>query len=314
MKITDVTRGQWRVILPAYGYHPPANPRAHGPCPMCGGKDRFRFDDREGTGSWLCNQCGHGDGFDLIGRLANLSFREARVKVAAMLNVTLNDGPIGPSQEDRDRKAMQSVWEACRRPSDNSPVGRYLKHRVGCLWSSNSLREHPALWNPATQTRMPAMVCMVATPKGQAANLHCTFLTNDGRKANCEPVKRTMRGPLPEGSAIRLGKAQETMGVAEGIETAMAASIMHGGMPVWAAINGTMLAKWTPPEGAETILVFGDNDENYTGQARAYQLANRLTAQFKKRCRVIIPETTGEDWADVLKTMPNFQNKNDAAL
>lgn len=304
MKITDVTRGQWRVILPAYGYHPPTNPRAHGPCPMCGGKDRFRFDDRDGTGSWLCNQCGHGDGFDLIGRLAGLSFKDARTKVAAMLNVTLNDGPIGPSQEDRDRKAMQAVWEACRRPSDTSPVGRYLKHRVGRLWASNSLREHPALWNPATQTRMPAMVCMIAGPSGRAANLHCTFLTPDGRKADCEPVKRVMRGPLPEGSAIRLGKAAAIMGVAEGIETAMAASVLHRSIPVWATVNGTMLSKWSPPSEAVQIIIFGDNDANFTGQAKAYQLANRLTVQFKKICEVIIPEDSDRDFADVLMGGP----------
>lgn len=305
MKITDVARGHWRQLLPSFGYHPPMNPRSHGPCPMCGGKDRFRFDDRDGTGSWLCNQCGHGDGFDLIQRLAGVQFLDARKQVAGMLGFKLENRNDAPFQEDKDRKAMQAVWQACGQPTEGSPVGRYLKSRVGILWPSNSLREHAALWNPATKTRMPAMVCMIAGPSGRAANLHCTFLTNDGRKAEAEPVKRVMRGPLPEGAAVRLGRADKTMGVAEGIETAIAASILNKMVPVWATVNGTMLAKWTPPEGAETILIFADNDENYTGQAKAYQLANRLAVQFKKRCDVIMPELIGGDWADVLKTRIN---------
>jgi hypothetical protein len=38
----------------------------HQACPVCGGSDRFRFDDKEGRGTWFCNQCGAGDG--LAGR------------------------------------------------------------------------------------------------------------------------------------------------------------------------------------------------------------------------------------------------------
>jgi putative DNA primase/helicase len=91
------------------------------------------------------------------------------------------------------------------------------------------------------------------------------------------------------------------MGIAEGIETAMAASILNKTMPVWAAVNGTMLAKWTPPAETKTIFIFADNDENFTGQAKAYQLANRLSVQFKKRCEIRMPNETG-DWADILKT------------
>ena len=26
----------------------------HQPCPLCGGRDRYRFDDRQGSGSWFC--------------------------------------------------------------------------------------------------------------------------------------------------------------------------------------------------------------------------------------------------------------------
>ena len=61
-------RGSWDQILPVLGIQVPPHPMKHGPCPCCGGKDRFRFDDKDGTGSWYCNQCNPhaGDGFALV--------------------------------------------------------------------------------------------------------------------------------------------------------------------------------------------------------------------------------------------------------
>jgi putative DNA primase/helicase len=94
------------------------------------------------------------------------------------------------------------------------------------------------------------------------------------------------------------------MGVAEGIETALSASIMYG-VPVWACINKTILAKWEPPKIARRILIFADNDANFSGQAKAYHLANRLTVQHKLDVEVLIPPEIGEDWNDVHRsTMP----------
>ena len=36
--------GRWKSILPAFGVTPQQLTGKHGPCPLCGGKDRFRFD------------------------------------------------------------------------------------------------------------------------------------------------------------------------------------------------------------------------------------------------------------------------------
>lgn len=60
--------GRWLdLIFPAVGIHLKYdNPNKHQSCPICGGKDRFRCDDKNGTGSWICNQCGAGTGFKLV--------------------------------------------------------------------------------------------------------------------------------------------------------------------------------------------------------------------------------------------------------
>ena len=54
---------------PSLGVPAKALTNRHGPCPVCGGKDRFRFDDKGGRGTWICSTCGAGDGIELVKRL-----------------------------------------------------------------------------------------------------------------------------------------------------------------------------------------------------------------------------------------------------
>ena len=65
-KTADRAVGQWLGILSAIGLPARSLVNKHGPCPMCGGKDRFRFDDKNGRGTWICSQCGAGDGVTLV--------------------------------------------------------------------------------------------------------------------------------------------------------------------------------------------------------------------------------------------------------
>src|SRR3954447_5369817 len=62
-------RGRWREILPQLGVDTRFLVNQHGPCPLCGGRDRYRFDDRDGSGSYYCNQCGAGVGVILVRKL-----------------------------------------------------------------------------------------------------------------------------------------------------------------------------------------------------------------------------------------------------
>jgi len=43
--------GHWPQLLPALGISINAAGQ-HSPCPVCGGKDRFRFDNQAGRGTW----------------------------------------------------------------------------------------------------------------------------------------------------------------------------------------------------------------------------------------------------------------------
>lgn len=141
---------------------------------------------------------------------------------------------------------------------------------------------------------MPAMVARVQDAEGNLVNCHITYLTAEGQKV----TRRVMPGSLPDGCCIPLWPAKDgVIGVAEGIETAMAAAAKFK-VPVVAAINANRLAAWQAPAGAKEVYVFGDNDESFTGQAAAYNLARRLVLKDGLKVHVMVPEATGSDWAD----------------
>ena len=288
----DIARGRWREILPALGVESSFLQNKHGPCPVCGGKDRYRFDDYNQDGCYFCSQCGPGDGFMLAGAVTGLPLDVRAEKVREILGHSNGyGGPTGDLEEVRQKEKMRALWAGSRPPELCGPVHTYLENRVGCLWPSQELRE-------AFYGHHIVMVSRVLDHAGQrAVNLHLTFLTPDGRKSNLEPNKRVMKGKLPDGCAIRLGPVKAVMGVAEGIETAISAAIMFD-MPVWACINANLLSKWIPPMQAEQVTIFGDHDANFTGQAKAYHLANRLEVQFKRRVNVMLPPVVGDDWND----------------
>ena len=85
--VREAARGRWRsTIYPELGIA--VGTGKHGPCPACGGKDRFRCDDKDGSGSHFCNRCGAGHGLSLVMKVRNCDFPEALQLVAGVLNHT----------------------------------------------------------------------------------------------------------------------------------------------------------------------------------------------------------------------------------
>lgn len=151
------------------------------------------------------------------------------------------------------------------------------------------------VYPPSLRMVDSTMIARVTDLDGNGVQLHKTTFDDQGNKIG----RKMMRAPMPPGSAIRLhDPVQGVLGVAEGIETALSASQLYN-CPVWALINANNLEKWMPPQGAEHIMIFGDNDLSYTGQASAYALAKRLVATGSYKVDVLIPSQPGFDWNDV---------------
>lgn len=301
--VFEAAKGRWREILAEFGVSNDfLNPR-HGPCPFCGGKDRYRFDDRDGRGTFYCSQCGPGDGFDFLRKMTGQQLKDLRPRVLEIAATTTYTPPPITDHHHHLNK-MRALWHRARPPAPDGPVAKYMTKRLGKVFNRPAIRE-AKIWHDEAKEILPAMLCLFTTTTGEPCSLHVTYLTTTGDKAPVKPCKRIVKGgKLPPGSAIRLSRIESTtttIGIAEGIETALSCEILFG-IPVWAAGNALVLSKWTPPSTHCNIVIFGDCDKSYTGQAKAYDLANRLT--IKKQAPAIVvklPELAEGDWNDILR-------------
>ncbi|MDZ4837408.1 MAG: toprim domain-containing protein [Candidatus Melainabacteria bacterium] len=299
----DVCRGRFQEILPAAGVPSECLQNKHGPCPMCGGNDRFRFDDKNGTGSWYCNQCGSGDGFELIKRFRNLNFPDAIRLALSVLGgtaarslppIAVQEKP-GPTSDEIEhaRLRLENYFGGCldakNSPADNYYASRYLP----C--ESTELRYCP---------ERHAVVARLVNPKGTLTALHQTLLNANGEKVGERLTKKLFDG-ANRGGAIRLHNVTDEMVIGEGIETSLAASILAGGTPCWAAWCANNLEVVELPPGVRKVTIAADHDltaKGERGQTAANKLAERLLGEGRD-VSIALPPVPGTDWADVLKSL-----------
>jgi putative DNA primase/helicase len=290
-KISETARGRWHGILPQLGISPKMLRNKHGPCPMCGGSDRFRFDNKEGKGTWICNRCGSGDGAELVKRVKGIGFKEAAKMIEGVTGVAKFDPP---ERRQTSKKDLIRLWNEAVSIRPETHAGYYLKARCG-LWG-----DYPDSLRQINYGNFTTIFAKVTDKDGAGVSLHKTMIRG------CEVESRLlMPGRLPDNVAIRLAPSTlEVIGIAEGIETALSASVLFN-VPVWAAISAPLLKKWRPPEGIAKVIIFGDNDHNFTGQAAAYALAWTLSGYHD--VDVKLPSIPGWDWNDVHRN--NLDNR-----
>lgn len=100
--------GQWHLILPAFGIGQEFLKNRHGPCPGCGGKDRFRYDDKDGRGTWFCGGGGNpesGDGYALIAHVNGWDNKRAFYEV----QLWLKDGKYGSGHAEPNHSEYQQT-------------------------------------------------------------------------------------------------------------------------------------------------------------------------------------------------------------
>ena len=306
-KTNQAARGKWRDILTHFGMGAEFLTGEHGACPLCGGgKDRWRWDNKDGTGSCFCSQCGAKSGMHILMDLKGWDFTTAAREVDKILGVVQVE--VQKAQRTKKDKvaALKRLLGQGQPLAPGTPSWLYLDRRCGDPSGLQGLRHHPALRysreDPATY---PALLATLRYPDGKGASVHRTYLTPDGRKADLDPVRKIMPGLPLEGSAVQLAPAQERLGLAEGIETAISAGKLFG-LPVWAGISANGILAWVPPELVRSVVIFGDNDRNYVGQAAAYEKARQLVVKGFA-VEVLIPPRPGDDWNDVWAAKAQLQ-------
>jgi putative DNA primase/helicase len=300
-RIQDRTKGRWRHLLPAIGIPERFLSNKHGPCPMCEGTDRFRWDDKNGSGSFYCSKCGAGSGVDLVMCFKGVPFIDAKRIIEEHLPDAAIVAPKAARTPNMDLLAER--WQAARRLTGDDPASLYLARRglvfdvppVCLRWMEN----YPYHHDDKAITKHPVMLALFVGPDRSSHTIQYTYLDGAGGKADVPTPRKLHPAKVPNGGAVRLAASAETMGVAEGVETALAAMKTFE-IPVWATLSTTSLMKWEPPPTAKHVIVFGDNDRGFAGQLAAYNLAHTLA--LKTYCvEVRIPKEPGTDWNDMIE-------------
>ena len=293
MNVTDTVKqacGHWPRILPALGMKVIKN--RHQACPVCGGADRFRFDDKEGRGTWFCNQCGAGDGLKLVEKVFGISASEAAGKVNA---VTGNLPPVAPgvtaaaeAETEADRKAAAALavrlLEKTRPATGNAYLTRKGFAGRECLTLTASHKTGGVAY------RAGDVVVPLYDGTGALVNLQLI---------NAEGLKRTLKGGAVKGASHTIeGKKQagKRLWIAEGYATALTVHHLTGEtvMVALSSVNLLSLASLARSKHpACQIILAADRDLNGDGQTKAAAAAAACEGV------VALPPVFG-DWNDAM--------------
>lgn len=291
MNVTEMVKqacGHWPRILPALGVKVIKN--RHQSCPVCGGSDRFRFDDKEGRGTWFCNQCGAGDGLKLVEKVFGVTPSEAAGKVNA---VTGNLPPVAPeviafaeAETVADRKAAAALavrlMEKTRPATGNAYLTRKSFPALECLTLTAMHKTGGVTF------RAGDVVVPLYDDTGALVNLQ--FINADG-------LKRTLKGGQVKGAChVIEGKKQagKRLWIAEGYATALTVHHLTGEsvMVALSSVNLLSLASLARQKSpACQIVLAADRDLNGDGQSKAAVAADACEGV------VALPPVFG-DWND----------------
>lgn len=291
MNVTETVRqacGHWPRILPALGV--PVIKNHHQACPVCGGSDRFRFDDKEGRGTWFCNQCGAGDGLKLVEKVFGVKPSEAAQKVNAVAGCL---PPVAPeamaaagAETDADRKAAAALavrlMEKTRTATGNAYLTRkgFPGHECVMLTSTHK--------TGGVTFRAGDVIVPLHDDSGALVNLQ--LISADG-------LKRTLKGGAVKGTCHTIEgqkQAGKRLWIAEGYATALTVHHLTGEtvMVALSSVNLLSLASLARQKHpACQIVLAADRDLNSDGQTRAAAAA--LACEGK----VALPPVFG-DWND----------------
>ncbi|UAN37336.1 primase-helicase zinc-binding domain-containing protein [Enterobacter asburiae] len=291
MNVTETVKqacGHWPRILPALGVKVIKN--RHQACPVCGGSDRFRFDDKEGRGTWFCNQCGAGDGLKLVEKVFGVTASEAAGKVNA---VTGKLPPVAPeviaaaeAETEADRKAAAALAVRLMEKTRTASGNAYLTRK------GFPDRECPVLSvmhkTGGVTFRAGDVVVPLYDDTGALVNLQLI---------NSEGLKRTLKGGAVKGACHTIeGKKQagKRLWIAEGYGTALTVHHLTGEtvMVALSSVNLLSLASLARQKHpACQIVLAADRDLNGEGQSKAAAAADACEGI------VALPPVFG-DWND----------------
>jgi putative DNA primase/helicase len=204
--------------------------------------------------------------------------------------------PAEAPAHEPDAKAL-ALWRSGL-SAPGTAVEKYLQARGITVPTPPSIRFATVLH--LDRVEMPVMLAAVQRPDdSKVVAVQRTMLTWSGKKAAVS-TPRITTGALGLG-AVRLAAATDVLGLAEGVEDALAAMQLTG-VPCWACLGAARMHRVLVPARVRELHIFADDDE--PGRAAAER-----TAEFhcNRGLKVLVrlPPACAKDYAEIVGAAAN---------
>ena len=283
-----------------------------GPCPMCGGIDRFSINLRKQV--FNCRGCGKsGDVISLVQHLDGVGYLDAIAHLAGpapqRTDFSTCKQPDHTSKQREDKSPSDTrprglaLWRASIDPR-GTIVEQYLKSRALDLpdeAANEAIRFHPDCYFGPDE-RFPAMICLVRNiVTNEPQGVHRTALAPDWTaiKRNGRTFRKSL-GAIG-GGAIKIDPDEDIeqgLCIGEGVETCLAGRQM-GLRPVWSAVSTSGIEKFPILPSLDGLHIFKENDANGASGKAVEECARRWYEAG--RDVIIVEPDIGNDLNDELR-------------
>ncbi|MDM2998441.1 MULTISPECIES: TOPRIM and DUF927 domain-containing protein [Citrobacter] len=304
-EVTTAAAGNWPYVLAGLSIDVPDSSRRHAPCPACGGTDRFRFDDN-GRGSFICNQCGAGDGLDLIKKVNNCDTTEAAQLAADVLGIDYRAAQTDPAiasqrREQLEADLQQREQERQQQAAEDAEQRRatfarlYAGMRQSVMQGESEYLQSKGL----TGFNYPVM------PDG---SLLLDLVDESGAVAAAQTItpqgeKRLLKGSAKRGAyhAVNAPEAPQSVAIAEGLATALTCHLIcRDALTVTAIDAGNLLpvAEVMRRKYPQAQIIIAADNDHHEGQANTGKDAAEKAALSVAGWISLPPTDHKADWDD----------------
>ncbi|WP_439835752.1 DUF927 domain-containing protein [Aeromonas enteropelogenes] len=300
--VVAAATGHWPDLLTAVGIDTPRGGK-HGPCPTCGGKDRFRLDDKGGRGTWICNQCGAGDGLALVGLVTGKPIKEAAELIAPLVGLSAG----GLDAAERERIHQQQQTRAGQERQQVELRRHKAARRAAAIMQDSEQAHTPYLARKSLGVCLCAVNRILIRDAGEnfpPASLIVPLYNEANELVNVQLIredgtKRYLAGGQ-KAEAYHSIEGGELVAVVEGYATGLSVHLATGATVYCAMDSGNLLnvakiARRQHPTAE--IIIGGDHDLDEAGQRNESTQSHTEGAALAVGAVVSLPPIQG-DWND----------------
>ncbi|WP_236874120.1 TOPRIM and DUF927 domain-containing protein [Citrobacter portucalensis] len=305
-EVTSAAANNWPHVLAGLNIDVPDSPHRHAGCPACGGTDRFRFDDN-GRGAHICNQCGAGDGLDLIKKVNNCDTTEAAKLAAGVLGIDSRAEEQDEAKASQRRKQLEAESQRREQERQQRAENDATQRRSTFTRLFDGMRQNAAQGESEylIAKGLSGFTFHILTD----GSILLPLVDESGAVTAAQTItpmgeKRLLTGSAKRGAyhAVNAPESPQSVLIAEGLATALSVHLMRPDALTVAAIDaGNLLPvaevmRRKLPDAE--IIIAADNDHHEDGQPNTGRVAAEKAALSVTGSVSPPPTSNKADWND----------------